>query len=63
MTPAKNFNGDEAFEMTVSHNSVKGTAAGLNGSLNVDTDDKSWNMVNMSITDWSPSVRRMFSDS
>ncbi len=54
VTPAKNFNGDEAFEMTVSHNSVKGTAAGLNGALKVDTDDKSRNMVNMSITDWSP---------
>lgn len=54
VTPAQAYTGNEAFEMTVSHNTVKGTAAGLSGALNITTDEKSWNLVNMTVTDISP---------
>lgn len=54
VTPAKNFNGNETIELTIRHNPVKETAAVLNGALKVETDEKSWNLVTMSITDWSP---------
>lgn len=54
VTPAKGYTGNETMELTVSHNSLKGTAASFNGRLTVATDDKSWNMVNMKITDTSP---------
>lgn len=54
VTPAQAYTGNEAFEMTVSRNTVKATAAGLSGALNITTDEKSWNLVNMTVTDISP---------
>lgn len=54
VTPAQAYTGNEALEMTVSRNTVKGTAAGLSGALNITTDEKSWNLVNMTVTDISP---------
>jgi len=38
----------------VRHNSLNNTAASFNGRLTVENDDKSWNMVNMKISDSSP---------
>lgn len=54
VTPANNFGGDKAIEMFVRHNPVKETAAALNAALKVETDEKSLNLVTMTITDWSP---------
>jgi len=54
VTPAKNYNGDEAFELIIRHNPVKETAAALNAALKVETDEKSWNLVTMTITNSSP---------
>ena len=54
VSPAKGYAGNEEMELTVRHNSLKNTAASFNGRLTVENDDKSWNMVNMKISDSSP---------
>lgn len=54
VTPAKGYSGDENLEINVYHSTVKDRAAGLLGGLNVEIDNNSWNMVNMTYTDTSP---------
>lgn len=52
--PSAAYTGSEAYDINVTHNPVKSTAAALNGALTVETDETSWNLVNMTIKDWSP---------
>lgn len=54
VTPSKGYNGNEKYELTVTHYPVRPIAAGLSGALSVETDSKSFNMVTMTIVDWSP---------
>lgn len=54
VTPAKGYDDNISMDIIVRHNSVKSTAAQLNGALTVENDEKSWNMVNMTLTNISP---------
>lgn len=54
VNPGKNFENTPYTELTVSHNPLRETAAAFNGGLKVETDEKSWNMVTLTMTDTSP---------
>lgn len=54
VTPAKDYDKNPFEEIHVSHNTVKGTAAGLVGGLNVEDDKDGCNLVIMTFTDMSP---------
>lgn len=54
VNPAKNFNGQESFEMNVSRTPVKSVAKAYNGALKVTIDDNSNNIVNINFVDPSP---------
>lgn len=54
VTPAKGYNDKEEVEMTVRHNPLKQVAMALNGALQVATDDKSWNLVTLTVVNNSP---------
>lgn len=53
ITPGKGFENSGFTEFTVSHTPMKATVGRFVGSLNVTTDERSWNLVNLRITDTS----------
>ena len=52
--PGAAYGTEEDVEITVTHMPVKKTAIAINGALTVETSEDAWNLVNMSIKDWSP---------
>lgn len=52
--PSKYYSGNETFTADVRRLPVKTVASQIGSSLKVETEEKAWNMVNMTITDWSP---------
>ncbi len=54
VAPGQNYKGNEEMQINVAHNTVKGAAAGINSGLNVEIDETSTNMLNLTMVDWSP---------
>lgn len=54
VTPAQAYKQGENTELTVTHLNVKAAAAAISGGLGVDVDENSFNMLNLSMVDWSP---------
>lgn len=52
--PAQGYKANEEAEITVSHLSVKAAASSISNGLGVDVDENSFNMLNLSMVDWSP---------
>lgn len=52
--PAQGYNSNEEVEITVSHLSVKAAATNILNGLGVEVDENSFNMLNLSMVDWSP---------
>lgn len=53
ITPGKGFEGTEYTDIRVAHSPLKSTVNRLVGNLTVTTDDRSWNLVNMRMTNTS----------
>lgn len=54
VTPAKGYNDKESVELTVRHTPLKQVSMALNGALQVATDDRSWNLVTLTMVNNSP---------
>jgi capsular exopolysaccharide synthesis family protein len=54
VAPGQSYKGNEEMQINVTHNTVKGAAAGISGGLGVEVDEHSFNMLNLSMVDWSP---------